>query len=86
MEADIDRGSSMLEQYCTGDGWQVALGFSTFAIAASTGTKRRTATTPERPVEMDTTPTPDTKRDREALLARSPALSVRYPKDGVDPS
>ncbi|MFC7019866.1 MULTISPECIES: hypothetical protein [Haloarcula] len=74
-------------QYFAGDGWQVALGFNKFAIAASTGTKQRTATTPETPVGMDTTPIPDTKSDIEALLARSPALSLSHIREhDVGPS
>jgi hypothetical protein len=58
-------------------GWQVALAYRRFALAAGTGTDQRTFT-PEKPITLDRTPIPGTESLVRELVARSPALSADY--------
>lgn len=58
-------------------GWQVALAYRRFAVAAGTGTDQRTFT-PEKPITLDRTPIPETEPLVRELVARSPALSAEY--------
>jgi hypothetical protein len=61
-------------------GWQVALAYRRFAVAAGTGTDQRTFT-PEKPITLDRTPIPGTESLVRELVARSPALSADYVAD-----
>jgi hypothetical protein len=58
-------------------GWQVALAYRRFALAAGTGTDQRTFT-PEKPITLDRTPIPETEPLVRELVAWSPALSAEY--------
>jgi hypothetical protein len=58
-------------------GWQVALAYRRFALAAGTGTDQRTFT-PEKPITLDRTPIPGTESLVRELVARSPALPAEY--------
>ena len=61
-------------------GWQVALAYRRFALAAGTGTDQRTFT-PEKPITLDRTPIPGTESLVRKLVTRSPALSADYVAD-----
>ena len=58
-------------------GWNVALTYRQFAVAAGTGTRNRTFT-PERPPHMTRTPIPGTTEPTRELLSRSPVLSRAF--------
>ncbi|WP_123538077.1 hypothetical protein [Halosimplex salinum] len=56
-------------------GWDVAVAYEDFALAAGTGTEQRDYT-PETPPHMDQTAIPGSAERSRELLARSPLLSV----------
>jgi len=56
-------------------GWDVAVAYEGFALAAGTGTEQRDYT-PETPPHMDRTAIPGSKERSRDLLARSPLLSA----------
>ncbi|WP_226022700.1 hypothetical protein [Halomicrobium salinisoli] len=72
MRDENNAGGSARQFACAG--WQIAFPHEGFAVAASTGTKRKTFT-PEAPPTMSSTPASNRLDRVRELLVRSPRLT-----------